>query len=65
MNNPHLSILLAPHCFDCYILCLRPRGGAVGERLWSSADMTKDSAAAMPRMEEHRCRMLKFAMLMF
>jgi len=34
-----------------------PRGAAVGERLWSSADV-KSVDAAWPRIHEQRCRML-------
>ncbi len=32
-----------------------PRAAAAAERLWSSIDV-KDATAAIPRLEEHRCR---------
>ncbi|GAB6025174.1 hypothetical protein CHUAL_010596 [Chamberlinius hualienensis] len=35
-----------------------PRASAVAERLWSD-QMVKDTYAAAPRLEEHRCRMLE------
>lgn len=36
----------------------RPRASAVGERLWSSKNVT-DLADAYNRLTEHRCRMLR------
>ena len=35
-----------------------PRASVVAERLWSSADL-KEPKAAIPRLEEHRCRYLQ------
>ena len=35
-----------------------PRAAAVGERLWSDQSL-KDPKAAAPRIEEHRCRMVR------
>ena len=47
-----------------YIFCLiiRPRAAAVGERLWSDQSL-KDPKAAAPRIEEHRCRMVRWVYL--
>jgi hypothetical protein len=47
-----------------YIFCLiiRPRAAAVGERLWSDQSL-KDAKAAAPRIEEHRCRMVRWVYL--
>ena len=41
----------------------RPRGGAVGERLWSNREATKNSGDATGRLEEQRCRMLQYVLL--
>ena len=40
------------------ITLTRPRASAVGERLWSDISV-KSTAAAAPRLEEHRCRMVR------
>ncbi|XP_064103605.1 beta-hexosaminidase subunit alpha-like isoform X1 [Macrobrachium nipponense] len=36
-----------------------PNACAVGERLWSSTEHTSDPEDAAPRLEEHRCRLLR------
>nr|XP_027229443.1 beta-hexosaminidase subunit alpha-like [Penaeus vannamei] len=35
-----------------------PRAAVVAEKLWSATEHTADTAAATPRLEEHRCRLL-------
>jgi len=41
------------------VLMSRPRGSAVAERLWS-AESVKDRNLAQPRLEEQRCRMVRY-----
>uniref|UniRef100_A0AC35TY24 Beta-hexosaminidase n=1 Tax=Rhabditophanes sp. KR3021 TaxID=114890 RepID=A0AC35TY24_9BILA len=36
-----------------------PRGSAVAEKLWSPRQFTVDAAAQLPRLREHRCRMVE------
>ena len=43
-----------------YALVFRPRASAAAERLWSSKDVS-DHIEAAPRIEEHRCRMKRYA----
>ena len=39
----------------------RPRASAVGEKLWSAAQQTTSASKAAPRLDNHRCRMLRHA----
>lgn len=46
-----------------FILCLhvyRPRASAVAERLWSNEEQTSSVDKAFPRLEDFRCKMLRY-----
>lgn len=40
-------------------VAFRPRGSAAAERLWSNKDV-RDIESAAARLQEHRCRMLRY-----
>ena len=45
--------------FVSYILICRPRGSAVGERLWSPMSVT-DVGSATTRIHNQKCRMMRY-----